>query len=257
MGRMPAADDPLYLTLRTPDGKDETVEVTGPPGVIRFAIGTHTRRSGIWRVWSDRGRSDVYAAVRTLAGLQKYSFHESGEWHHAFADDDDAARWAGTPTRFLDQWSRPKSAMAGWTRALAVKVPHGALSEVLNAPDDEGVLWLPEAPEGRLAVVGVAVVEVNRGWANLHALPVAAYRLANGNAVVLVYTTQEFPDEIRGALTEKLSNIPAPRGSTPAEVAERVNSAEAPRLSFFGNDADGMRVVWDLRVDGIIVNEPE
>jgi hypothetical protein len=199
-----------------------------------------------------QNRSDVYVGVRNFAGFQKFSLHESGQWHHAFVDED-AAEGQGLASRFLDIWERPDNAPAGWTKALAVKVPHGSLSDVSNEPDDD-VIWLPEASEGRVAVVGVVVVEVDGGRVQFRARPVAAYRLANGNAVVLMYETEEITDDHRQALTDAVAKIPADKA---AEIRAWVKTAEAdaPRMGIFGNDADAVRVTWDLRIDNIAATE--
>jgi hypothetical protein len=250
---MPVPDQPpLYLTVKLPGGEPERHEVTGPPGVIRFAVGSHTQRSSIWRVWSDKNHSDVYVGVRNFAGLQKFSLHESGRWHHAFADDA-AARDNGFASRFLDTWEKPDNGPVGWTKALAVKVPHGSLSDLPREADDD-VIWLPEAPEGCVAVVGIAVVAADRGGAEFRGVPVAAYRLANGNAVVLMYETESITQDHRKALIDALSKIPddaAAELRTWARTAE----ADAPRIGIFGNDADMVRVIWDLRIDAVAASE--
>ena len=102
----------------------ETHEVTGPPGVIRFALGTPARCSGVWRVWSGPRASDVYVGVRHYAEIQKYSLHETGKWHHAFQGRRHRGSILGLEPRFLETWERPTDAPAGWTLALAVRVPH-------------------------------------------------------------------------------------------------------------------------------------
>jgi hypothetical protein len=247
--------EPLYLTFHLPGHEPETHEVTGPPGVIRFAVGTPARCSGVWRVWSGRRASDVYVGVRHYTEIQKYSLHETGRWHHAFKDDDTAARYSNLETRFLEKWERPTDAPAGWTLALAVKVPSGSLSDIANPADDDDVLWLPDAPEGRIAVIGIGVVEPDRGTVNVRGLPVAAYRLANGNAVVVMYEQEELTDVVRRNLSAKLSKVPVPRGRDAAEVVEWFETANAPRISLFGNDANGIRFVWDLKVDAATANE--
>ena len=255
-GPVPPADEsPLSFTFQLPGGEPETHEVTGPPGVIRFAVGTHTRRSSIWRVWTNRNTSDVYVGVRNVTGVQKYSFHESGRWHFAYSNNEAASRWAGSSNRFIEKWDRPDNAVVGWTRALAVKVPHGALSELPDEPEDDKVVWLPEPPDGRIAVVGIGVVEPNRGMANMRGIPVDAYRLANGHAVVVVYQMKEFTDEIRQWLSKKLTNMPAPYGQTAADLADMTRNLEGLRMGLFGNDETGSRVVWDLAVNGITIDE--
>lgn len=233
--------------LQHPGGETVRHEVTGPPGVVRFAVGTHTRRSSIWRVWSDKKRSDVYVGLRTFAGYQKYSLHESGSWHHAFVDDD-AAQAHGFGSRFIDSWDKPANAGAGWTKALAVKVLPGSLSDVPDEPDDDDVLWLPEPAHGRIAVIWIAVVEVDRGTAESRGVPVAAYRLANGNAVVVMYETEEMTDDLRRMLEDAARKIPIEKADDVRAWLETAES-DALRIGFFGSDADDVRVTWDLRIE--------
>lgn len=245
--------EPLYMTLRSADGEnDETVEVTGPR-VVRFAVGSHTRRSSVWRVWSNNKSSDVYVAVRNIAGVQKFSLHESGQWHMAYNTPEAAEQWGGKADRFMDTWSRPDHGITGWTKALAVKVPHGSLSDLPDEPADDAVLWLPEAPEGKAAVVGIAVVAANQGWVEMRGRPVAAYRLVNGEAVVLVYEIEDMTDAIRTSLADAMTEIPIAPDQV-ASISDWMSEAVAPRTGIFGHDADDVRVVWDVRIDKIAIN---
>jgi hypothetical protein len=43
-------------------------------------------------------------------------------------------------------------------------------------------------------VIGIGVVEPDRGTVNVRGLPVAAYRHANGNAVVVMYEQEVLSD---------------------------------------------------------------
>ena len=71
-------------------------------------------------------------------------------------------------------------------------------------------------------MIGIGVVEPDRGTVNVRGLPVAAYRLANGNAVVDMYEQEVLSDQVRRNLSEKLRKIPVPRGrDTPPESWSR------------------------------------
>ena len=47
---------------------------------IRVAVGPREGpKSGVWRIWPGKNKSDVYVAVRSYAGIFKVSLHESGD----------------------------------------------------------------------------------------------------------------------------------------------------------------------------------
>jgi hypothetical protein len=46
---------------------------------IRTCVGSPDGpKSGVWRIWVGKGKSDVYVAVRSYTGILKVSLHESG-----------------------------------------------------------------------------------------------------------------------------------------------------------------------------------
>jgi hypothetical protein len=70
---------------------------------IRVAVGNSTGpRSSVWRIWTNK--NEVYAAHRTLAHIEKLSFHSSGICRRAFTNEQ------GTTTtmtdRVIDKWRR-------------------------------------------------------------------------------------------------------------------------------------------------------
>jgi hypothetical protein len=98
---------------------------------VRFAVGAPAGpRSGVWKLWTRDGSSDVYLASRHLGGTSKVSFHQSGRWRNALVS---------TPARVTDAvvvdladaedprmahvWDRTDNAGPGWTYAFAVIVP--------------------------------------------------------------------------------------------------------------------------------------
>ena len=114
-------DDGRGMWLRTELNGLVTDTPAAPLGaVLRIAVGEPGRRSSVWRIWSNRTASDVYVAARTVAGVQKFSFHESGAWRYA---------WVGTPPggtadddRAIDRWRRSAAGPAGWTKMLSIWV---------------------------------------------------------------------------------------------------------------------------------------
>jgi hypothetical protein len=61
----------------------------------------------VWRIWASPNASDVHLAVRDLAGDQKFSLHESGDWRQQFVSPD-RAKAHGRDSRIIDQWQQPE-----------------------------------------------------------------------------------------------------------------------------------------------------
>jgi hypothetical protein len=142
---------PITMMVTNSAGHSETVELPGPGGTIRVVVGESGRQSGAWRIWSPANKSDVYIAVRAIAGYQKWSFHESGDWRFQWISDEKAEEF-GVDNRVIDRWQPPNEYGAtGITRCLAIRVRHQDLVEVAEPeklPKD--ALWVPSPPEGHL-----------------------------------------------------------------------------------------------------------
>jgi hypothetical protein len=123
---------------------------------LRFGIRRHDSYvSGIWRVWVTR-QGDVYLAIRTMAGIDKYSFHRSGICRRAFTSQH------GTPSTMSDRamfkWRRLETPPAGTGRASRVAwiaFPTDYLSSAFD-PDDGRVVWIDAAPLGGATYVELA-----------------------------------------------------------------------------------------------------
>jgi hypothetical protein len=65
--------------------------------VIRIGIGSRDGpKSGVWRIWAGKGKSDVYVAVRSYTGIFKVSLHETGECNVSMTSqfaERNRARW--------------------------------------------------------------------------------------------------------------------------------------------------------------------
>ncbi|MDP9250613.1 MAG: hypothetical protein M3O78_04510 [Chloroflexota bacterium] len=239
--------EPLWLTVFDADGQPHSEEVTGPPGTIRVGIGSHTCGSSVWRIWTkkQRNQSEVYAHPRNLGGVQKFSLHSSGDWHHGWQTRDIAEEFTGSPERHLDRWNRRDLPMShGWTKVLTIWVPHGGLSDMPDEPPDDRVVWLPGAAPGRMAGIHVAIVAPDGGMPNMDAMPVGAFRLGSGEAVVVLYSTAPIPDGLFVSLAADMTKV----GLT-AEHIEAIRAASAPRVGVFGRDEHGRRVVYEMQVE--------
>lgn len=125
------------------------------PGFIsRFGVGHPDRlQSGTWRVWADPGKSDVYIAIRTIAGTFKVSLHESGACNasitkQAFDNDLDSVE-ASVDNRHIDQWHRRTHTGSLLSIPLRIAFPE---SELRSRSDqltlDRKTQWLPPPLEG-------------------------------------------------------------------------------------------------------------
>jgi hypothetical protein len=88
--------------------------------VVRWAVGAPGEpRSSAWRLWGNK-KGDIYAAVRSLGGITKASFHRDGRCQVGFADTYVELR------PFVDA-----------------------------NPQQESIVWLPVPPEGSVGVLSV------------------------------------------------------------------------------------------------------
>jgi hypothetical protein len=79
--------------------------------VARVAIGRDLKpQSAVFRIWSPKGKSDVYAAVSAIAGKIKISLHGSGKCNAGlttqFAASEDGSVAAMGGSRHQSKWTR-------------------------------------------------------------------------------------------------------------------------------------------------------
>ena len=206
----------VTLVLRDSHGQQDSVEVHGPGGTIRVAVGRPGHRSSVWRIWANQNKSDVFVAARVLAGTQKFSLHESGDWRNQWVTKEKAQRFTSKENRVLDQWPRPPARPGGWTTGLTIWVPS---DDLLDITDDKqslaGVDWIPEPPPDSAIGIHVVVAEPDRGFVTLRAAaPMDGFRLADGRVVLVVVSVChpgrlaaeprcQGPPENRGASTHR------------------------------------------------------
>jgi len=245
------------LTVYADDGSKEafTLRRANPDKAIRFALGQPGHRSSVWRVWANKGKHDVYAAIRTSAGLLKYSFHESGEWiHHLVTTEHPKAKFVSLPnpsSKRLDTWRRPDPFVPGWTHMLSIFIPAEDLQIV---PGDDtnpkGIRWLTQIPadgnavEFRLLLVSPdSPALLLRGLAEVatQGSVVDGFVLSNGEVVLVV--AAEIP--LGEKRIQQLEDVRKRQFEQKSEDFEMTPSL-GPRFALPMVDNTGHRCIWDL-----------
>ena len=122
---------------------------------LRFGIRSPSAYiSNIWRLWVTQ-KGDAYLATRSMAKIEKYSFHKSGICRSAFTNE------YGTPTTMTDRaifkWKRLTTPLAGQGKASRVAwlgFPTDYLSR--KAEPSVEVNWIEAAPPGGATYVELA-----------------------------------------------------------------------------------------------------
>jgi hypothetical protein len=110
--------------------------------------------SNIWRLWVT-SHGDVYLATRSMAGIEKYSFHKSGICRSAFTKE------YGTPKSLTDRvifkWQRlatPPTGQGKAARVALIAFPTDYLSK--NGDPSLEVNWIEAAPPGGATYLDLA-----------------------------------------------------------------------------------------------------
>jgi len=119
----------------------------------RYGIGSPDgQRSAVWKFWTYK--DDVYATHRVPNGVEKFSFHASGDWRRAIVAERIPA---GVSDRVLNRWRRSPPEHPGSGRAtvaLTVVFPWHQISPT-SVPLDSAVQWIAPAPAGRARVLQI------------------------------------------------------------------------------------------------------
>lgn len=127
--------------------------------VARIAVGNvQGPQSAVFRIWSPNGKSDVYAAVRDIAGDIKISLHETGECNAGlttqFARRELAAVTAMGGSRHQSQWTRQTHVGPLIVTPLQFVIPASELRLWREKPIvTEKVTWLKPLGQGRSLII--------------------------------------------------------------------------------------------------------
>ena len=211
--------------------------------VIRWAVGSPGgTRSSPWRLWSNK-KGDIYAAVRSLGGTVKASFHRDGKCHVGFTSEYAATATArfGVARRHWETWRLPADPVA---RVLQILIPFSDL-RLFATLDDAELTWLPAPPMGSIAVVSIVVAPPDaelctpEGSSSTHIVGTVRTSLRNAWAF---YAHNPIDESLARTITlerEKLKDVPVPSGLPPGT-----------RAMIWDSRADHDRKVLELAHDG-------
>lgn len=214
---------------------------------MRFVVGEPGRQSSVWRIWAPKNKCDIYIAIRTIIGVQKWSLHQSGDWRYQYLTDEIADEHGHGGGRIIDQWQQPDElGDSGWTHGFTIRVRHQDLVEVAEpAPVPADALWIPAPPEGQALSIDVVIARPDRGLMELkRMLPVPVFSLVDGRVVVLVCSmapVDDVQEEMAAKAHDRILEMAAARGMD-------VRAMAAPRAAVSGNNSHGDRFVWDIAV---------
>jgi len=129
--------------------------------VIRLAVGyAEGPYSATLRIWSPKGKSDVYASVRERAGDFKVSLHESGECNAGlttqFAEKETDALTAMGGTRHQSTWRRAKHSGLRVVTPLQFAFPASELRTWRKNPvQDKAITWIDPPPRKHTIIVSL------------------------------------------------------------------------------------------------------
>jgi hypothetical protein len=235
----------VTFVIEDDDGNRADVQLSGPGGASRLVIGEPDCQSGIWRIWANKPKSDVYIGIRSILGYQKWSLHESGDWRFQWVTEAKASEFTGSTDRLVDRWQQPPEVRAGWTKGFTIRVRHQDLVDRPGEVEPAGTVRLPAPPEGHATSVHVVVARPDQGRIALHGLlPVDGFTLADGRAVLLITS-------VDAVLAEQNQMVDAAMSEGVRQMRERgvdLSTVGSPRMLASGHDADGNRFVWDVAV---------
>ena len=240
----------MVFVLQRSDEEPQAFPLGKPGGDISIAWGEPTRRAAIWKIVASPN-GNVYAMERKTGSYLKASLHQSKVWRYAWVD-----RAAGsspmvqsyveaTGDRVIDRWSRPQ-ALPGGTLTIGYTI-FTTGEDVRAAKDDPKVTskvgWLPPPASGEIAYFMLAMVRPNRQQIHMrHALPVAAFAMNTGEALLVTATRRAIKPEEKEQFRVVRQRLAVVR---PKHVAAMPDSAE-PRALLHGANESGGRHVLDF-----------
>lgn len=148
--------------------------------------------SSIWRLWATR-HADVYLAVKSQAGVMKYSFHRSGICRSAFTKEHGIPR--ALSDRAMFKWRREQTPVQGVNEASRVAwiaFPTDYLSREASK-EKKKVTWVDAAPSGGVTHIELAYTaeteqSVRKAFRSKESRNLVRYvSLPTGEALIVVY----------------------------------------------------------------------
>ncbi|WP_198950672.1 hypothetical protein [Kineosporia sp. A_224] len=194
------------LALQTGDEPAEVIRLGSPGGQLRVAWGGPTHRSAIWGI-RVAPLGDVYVYERTTGSYLKASLHKSGVWRYAWVEREptpDAVQEFidRTGDRVVDRWERPSPLGDTLTVGYSIFTTADDIRPALDQPNvTRKVGWLPAPRAGQVSYITVSLMRPTGRVIQLQrAIPLAAFALRTGDAVLVTGTWREMKDEERTAI---------------------------------------------------------
>lgn len=225
--------------------------------VVRFAVGGPDEpRSLVWRVWTTKGKSDVYISGRLQGGDWKVSLHESGDWRFALTREFTEKRGSDSRVTF-EQWKRPQPLREGVTTAFEIVVPSAELAlPPRPLPEDrkkhtKNVTWFPPAPEG--CSTHFIVMYTEPGWPAPKAAPhiLSIFTLPDGRTVSIVVLEQAIPQDQQEKIEAKKQALAEKMRHASAEDRAAFEAALEPRGYLYGHNESGTRFFIDIAASSL------
>jgi hypothetical protein len=208
------------------------------------------RSAGTWKLIASPN-GNVYVMERKTGSYLKASLHQSKVWRYAWVEHTAESSpmvqsfVEATGDRLIDRWDRPQ-ALPGDTLTIGYTI-FTTGEDIRAAKDDPTVTgkvgWLPPPAVGEMAYFTVAMIKPNRQRIHLrHALPVAAFAMKTGEALLVTATRRAIKPEEKEELRVVRQRLALAR---PTVVAAMPHTAE-PRALLHGANESGGRHVFDF-----------
>lgn len=223
---------------------------------LRFGLASEALGySTCWRVWYQKGKSDVYVAGRTTAGMFKISLHESGQCHVGHTSTQARKDRIPKERRLWKTWRRPEP-KNGLSIPFHLIIPVGSLRPRLpNEPNGKPkpTLWIEPvvsdpAPDGLIAATYFTFAFLDRPFSALEltqrtppsSIPIGGIEgLPNGQRL-LVYCYPAWTD---------IHSARDPKNAKAIRIQLPKFDPRNARGSFIGGFGDGSGFLCELAGD--------
>jgi len=216
-----------------------------PPGEkLRFRVHDDALGDGSsWAVTTSAKAADIVVSHREGAKWLHATFHASGEWHYAITAE--AAEVVPDAPRHFGIVRNHEPLAFGWTRALAITVPHSELrTNYKEAAKGRRVLPIPINTSADATDVYVLLGEQNAARIRVdNAFHVGEMALSDGGQVVVVASPVTLSLPVHDALRSQIAEAKA-------GLKDRGWGGMTPtRIVINGLSADGYLQQFEIAID--------